>query len=159
MQETDPTDEVTSKTVWPAVAVKLFVLASSALALGSTKWTLKNIHSWVSGKLRHIIVYGTGKIYLLGYGGLECIDNNNQAIRVEESLILGYDCRKLFSTVRTETFWPFLRGMTSLFDYQFSGPGYVIRQNAMPNNQRNSDNPLMKTIDAILNGIGKVFGF
>ena len=73
--------------------------------------------------------------------------------------MIGYDSRSVFRTVRTETFWPYFRNKTSLFDYSFGGPGLTLLETAKAPGAKASDNPLKRTFDAILNVIGKFLGF
>ena len=124
-----------------------------------TKWNFVNLNSWVSGSFRKILFYGTGTLYIRGYGGVNAIDCGNSPRNMEEDFVIGYDSRSVFRTVRTETFWPYFRNKTSLFDYAFSGPGLTLSETAKPSGAKNTDNPLKRTLDAILNPIGKLLGF
>jgi predicted nucleic acid-binding Zn-ribbon protein len=124
-----------------------------------TKWNFINLHSWVCGSFRKILFCGTGTLYIRGYGGVNAIDCSNSPRNVEENFVIGYDSRSVFRTVRTETFWPYFRNKTSLFDYSFLGPGLALSEIAKPPGAKASDNPLKRTLDAIINGIGKLLGF
>ncbi len=121
------------------------------------RWHVRSLHHWIAGRLRHILFCGTGTVYVTGHGGVE-VNPARQATVIEEALVLGYDSRAAFATVRTETFWPYLRGKTSLFDYRFDAGRLAIRQTSIPDTVRRG-NPLVRTVDALLNGIGKLFGF
>jgi hypothetical protein len=78
---------------------------------------------------------------------------------VEESLVVGSDARAAFSAIRTETFWPFFRGRTSLFDYRYDGGRSFLRQTSVPAIDRARGNALMRTVEGALNGIGNLLGF
>jgi hypothetical protein len=100
---------------------------------------------------------GTGVVYVSGTGGVDLCAQDAPVV-IEEALVLGYDSRAAFATVRTETFWPYFRGKTSLFDYRFEGRHAAIRQTtALP--AARQGNPYVRTVDAVLNGIGKLLGF
>lgn len=124
----------------------------------TTQWNFRSLHSWISGRLRHILFCGTGSIYLCGYGGIRSVSPGVN-YRIEEALVLGFERQLEFATARTETFWPYYRGKTSLFDYKFNGVHNVIAQHALPVSLRESSNPFIRAVDTILNGIGKLIGF
>jgi uncharacterized protein (AIM24 family) len=122
------------------------------------RWHLRSLHHWIAGRVRHILFVGTGTVYVTGTGGVALCGGSAPVI-VEEALVLGYDSRTAFATVRTETFWPYFRDKTSLFDYRFEGGHGAIRQTALAANARRNANPFVRTVDAVLNGVGKLLGF
>jgi hypothetical protein len=124
----------------------------------ATQWNINSLHSWISGRLRHILFRGTGSIFITGYGGIRPVIPNID-YRVEEALVLGFEQQVEFGTARTETFWPYYKNKTSLFDYRFTGNRNVIAQHALPASMRASGNPFIRAVDAILNGAGKLIGF
>lgn len=143
----------------PGIVLKpgVVVAIRGAIILQS-RWRLGNLHAWISGRLRHILFSGTGTLYLTGHGGVEWISTTAPVV-VEEALVLGYDGRAAFATDRTETFWPYFRDRTSLFDYRFPGGQAFLRQTAAPLHTRVASNPFMRTVNAVLNAVGKVLGF
>jgi uncharacterized protein (AIM24 family) len=124
----------------------------------TTRWRLGSLHSWISGRLRTILFRGTGAIFVCGYGGVRSFVPGAD-YRIEEALVLGFDGALDFAVARTETFWPYYRNKTSLFDYRFSGNRQVIAQQALPEAKRASGNPFVRTVNAVLNGIGNLLGF
>lgn len=142
----------------PGVVLKpgAVVAVSGAIRL-RPRWHLTSLHHWIAGRIRHILFCGTGTIYLAGHGGVEVCAEREPMV-VEEALVLGYDGRAALTTVRTETFWPYFRGKTSLFDYRFAGGHLAIRQTCTPAQSRRG-NPLVRTVDALLNGLGRLLGF
>lgn len=121
-----------------------------------TRWNLLNLHSWIAGRLRYILFSGTGRLFLQGMGGVDAVRLNGQTVRISESILTAFDTNLSFSTARTETFWPYYRSMTPLFDYQFEGDGLILRQTAPPS--KASDSATVRIFDALLNGIGKLLG-
>lgn len=123
-----------------------------------TRWTLMNAHAWVSGSLRHILFTGTGVLYVRGRGGVVAHDIDGQHIRLEEARVSGYDAALQLEAVRTETFWPYFRRRTSLFDLAFTGDGLVLYHKSVALAERRASNPVVRVIDTILRTIGKVLG-
>jgi hypothetical protein len=142
----------------PGVVLKpgAVVAVSGAVTL-RPRWHVGSLHHWIAGRVRHILFCGTGTVYIAGHGGVETCGVQEPVV-LEEALVLGYDARAAFATVRTETFWPYLRGRTSLFDYRFAGGHWVIRQTSAAPAAR-SGNPFVRTVDAVLNGLGRLLGF
>lgn len=122
-----------------------------------TQWHLGSLHHWIAGRIRHIQFCGTGTVYVAGSAGVE-LCAAEQPVVIEEALVLGYDSRATFATVRTETFWPYYRDKTSLFDYRFEGGQVAIRQTASAADARANANPFTRAIESVLNGIGKLLG-
>jgi uncharacterized protein (AIM24 family) len=143
----------------PGIVLKpgVVVAIQGAISIQS-RWRLGSVHAWISGRLRHILFTGTGTLYLTGHGGLDW-HTTDAPVVVEEALVLGYDGRAAFATARTETFWPYFRNRTSLFDYRFPGGQGFVRQTAAPAGARTRANPFMRTVDAIFSSVGKVLGF
>ena len=121
-----------------------------------TQWSLRSLHSWVAGRVRHIIFYGTGTLYVAGHAGVQGVVHE-QPVVVEEALVVGHATDAGFATVRTETFWPYFRDRTSLFDYRFDC-GFVLRQTACGEIARRDQNLFLRAVDAVLGGVGKLLG-
>lgn len=112
----------------------LVVRPSSIVAISgnlqlTTCWKLASIHSWISGRLRHVIISGDGILYLCGYGNVHS-ETPQSKQRMSDNLLIAHDPGTFFRTVRTETFWPFLRGKAVLYDLQFEDQGLVVYQSA-----------------------------
>lgn len=133
------------------------VVAVSGAVTMRPRWHVNSLHHWIAGRVRHILFGGTGTVYVTGHGGVEAW-GAREPVGLEEALVLGYDARAAFATVRTETFWPYLRDRTSLFDYRFDGGHWVLRQLTAPTAARHA-NPFVRVVDALLNGLGRLLGF
>ncbi|PZU99275.1 MAG: hypothetical protein DCE90_01810 [Pseudanabaena sp.] len=123
-----------------------------------TRW-IWSFHSWLTGQHRYIIFYGTGKLYLEGNGGIYAMEVSPAKTSVESHLLIGFDSRLGYSTIRTETFWPYFRNKVSLIDNQLSGKGVFLRQAVAPTKKLT---PLEKNFQFISNFtsiVGKFFGF
>lgn len=132
------------------------VVAISGNMKLNTRWTLLNLHSWVAGRLRYIIFSGTGSLYIKGMAGVDPVPISGRGVRLSEHILIAFETRLSFSTVRTETFWPYYRRLTPLFDYHFEGDGTVLRQTA--SDAKRIDSATIRVFDVLLNGIGKLLG-
>jgi hypothetical protein len=134
------------------------VIAISGNIQLKARWSMFNLHSWLSNRLRLILFAGTGSIYVKGYGNLET-DTLTPERRLSDYLLLGFESVCSYRTVRTETFWHYLRGTASLYDIQIVKPGMVIRQTAaietLKDGQRRSpEGRLQAILELLLKPLG-----
>ncbi len=123
-----------------------------------TQWVW-SFHSWLTGQHRYIIFYGTGKLYLEGSGGIYVMESAPAKTSVESHLLIGFDSRLGYSTIRTETFWPYFRNKVSLIDNQFSGKGVFLRQAVATVKVLTPMEKNFQFISNLTSIIGKFFGF
>jgi hypothetical protein len=123
-----------------------------------TQWVW-SFHSWLTGRHRYIIFYKTGKLYLEGSGGIYGMEVSPAKTSVESHLLMGFDSRLGYSTIRTETFWPYFRSKVSLIDNQFSGKGIFLRQAVVPVKELTPLERNFPFISNLTSMIGKFFGF
>ena len=135
-----------------------FIVGISGDIQVKTQWVW-SFHSWVTGQHRYIIFYGTGNLYLEGNGGIYVTEVSPERTSVESHLLIGFDSRLGYSTICTETFWPYFRNKVSLIDNQFSGKGVFLSHTIDPKKELT---PLEKNFQFISNFtsiVGKFFGF
>ena len=123
-----------------------------------TQWSW-SLHSWLTGQHRYIIFYGTGQLYLEGRGGIYAMETSPAKTSVESRLLVGFDSQLAYSTIRTETFWPYFRNKISLIDSQFSGKGIFLRQAIAPVKKLTPLERNFQFIGNLVSMIGKFFGF
>jgi uncharacterized protein (AIM24 family) len=123
-----------------------------------TQWVW-SFHSWLTGQHRYIIFYGTGKLYLEGSGGIYVMESSPAKTSVESHLLIGFDSRLGYSTIRTETFWPYFRNKVSLIDNQFSGKGVFLRQAVATVKVLTPMEKNFQFISNLTSIVGKFFGF
>jgi uncharacterized protein (AIM24 family) len=123
-----------------------------------TQWVW-SLHSWLTGQHRYIIFYETGKLYLEGRGGIYVMQTSPAKTSIESQVLVGFDSQLAYSTIRTETFWPYFRNKISLIDNQFSGKGVFFRQAVAPLKNLTPLERNFQFISNIVSMIGKFFGF
>jgi hypothetical protein len=126
-----------------------------------TRWSFLNLHSWLSGQHRFIIFYGTGRIFVEGQEGVAGMSPGRKRMRLEEPLLMGFDSGLEYAVSRTETFWPYFRGRTALFDLEFQGDGMFLRQIAPDSGNRPKTlaEKIFSGVTSSFQVIGKFFGF
>ena len=126
-----------------------------------TVWSFK-LHNLISMRLRHIVFFGTGTIFIIGGRGIDVqrIEPGSHAIhKIEDGVLVGYVPGAAYSLCRTQTFWAYFRGMTSLLDYKLCG-GTFLTQNLVGRHEKEVlGSGLDRFLSVLLNGIGKLLGF
>ena len=126
-----------------------------------TVWSFK-LHNLISMRLRHIVFFGTGTIFIIGGRGIDVqrIEPGSSAVhKIEDGVLVGYVPGAAYSLCRTQTFWAYFRGMTSLLDYKLCG-GTFLTQNLVGRNEKEVlGSGLDRFLSVLLNGIGKLLGF
>ena len=126
-----------------------------------TVWSFK-LHNIISMRLRHIVFFGTGTIFIIGGRGIDVqkIEPGSSAIhKIEDGVLVGYVPGAAYSLCRTQTFWAYFRGMTSLLDYKLCG-GTFLTQNLVGKQEKEVlGSGLDRFLSVLLNGIGKLLGF
>ena len=126
-----------------------------------TVWSFK-LHNLISMRLRHIVFFGTGTIFIIGGRGIDVqrIEPGSRAVhKIEDGVLVGYVPGAAYSLCRTQTFWAYFRGMTSLLDYKLCG-GTFLTQNLVGRQEKEVlGSGLDRFLSVLLNGIGKLLGF
>lgn len=123
-----------------------------------TRWSF-HPHDLLSGRIRQIILSGSGSLLVTGAWGVEeAVPAEGQDWRIEDGLLLGYSTGAEYSLCRTETFWHYFRGQTTLFDRRIRR-GIFFTQNNRQDFRKNGGTFLERTANALLNGIGGLLGF
>ena len=126
-----------------------------------TVWSFK-LHNLISMRLRHIVFFGTGTIFIIGGRGIDVqrIEPGSCEVhKIEDGVLVGYVPGAAYSLCRTQTFWAYFRGMTSLLDYKLCG-GTFLTQNLVGRSEKEVlGSGLDRFLSVLLNGIGKLLGF
>ena len=70
-----------------------------------TRWSF-HLHNILSGRIRQIILAGTGTLLVTGSWGVDAArPEEGQDWRIEDDLLFGYSTDAEYSLCRTETFW------------------------------------------------------
>ena len=122
-----------------------------------TFWNF-SLHNILAGKIRQVILFGSGRIFIYGIQGIDDLTAQNKNFKIESSLLIGYDAHAAYSLCRTETWWHYFRKESELFDIQIQD-GVFIKQATRGVYSNPAANWLEKFVNFILNGIGSVLGF
>ncbi|PWF40342.1 hypothetical protein C7C56_026245 [Massilia glaciei] len=129
----DPFSEVVLLTL-PKGAAMVFqpralvgvVVADDAPLVIDRCWRLGSLHAWLSLQLRYLVFRGPVTLVVRGCRGVRS-EAAGGGRRISQFATLGFSANLAYSTMRCETFFPYLRGRESLFHDRFEGgPGQFI---------------------------------
>ncbi len=117
------------------------------------RWGIQSFATW---QVRYIMFAGTGSLIVQGSGDVVETSPRGRSMRMEQSLVMGFDARLTAGVDRTEVFWPYLWGRTPLVDHEFTGPHAFFWQKSSADGP---SNPIAKVFDAVFSAFGKLLGF
>lgn len=91
----------------------------------SSYWRLSSLHAWLTLQLRFIVFRGPATLIVRGCRGVR-LESAGQGRAISQSATLGFSTDVLYSTVRSETFIPYLRGQQALLNDRFDGDGIYL---------------------------------
>ena len=117
------------------------------------RWGIQSFATW---QVRYILFSGTGSLIVQGSGDVVATSPCGGTTRMEQHLVMGFDCRLSVGVNRTEVFWPYLWGRTPLVDDEFTGSYPLFWQKASTGGP---SNPVARAFDAFFSAFGKLLGF
>jgi hypothetical protein len=103
----------------PRGLVGLICDANQPLAI-SSHWRLGSLHAWLTLQLRFIVFRGPVTLIVRGCRGVR-LERAGQGRAISQSATLGFTTDVRYSTMRSETFLPYLRGQQALLNDRFDG--------------------------------------
>ncbi|MFZ4874338.1 hypothetical protein ACL9RI_04570 [Janthinobacterium sp. Mn2066] len=91
----------------------------------SSHWRLGSLHAWLTLQLRFIVFRGPATLIVRGCRGVR-LERAGQGRSISQSATLGFSTDVLYSTMRSETFIPYLRGQQALLNDRFDGDGVYL---------------------------------
>ena len=91
----------------------------------SSHWRLASLHAWLTLQLRFIVFRGPVTLIVRGTRGVR-IEPAGQGRSISQAATLGFSTGVLYSTTRSETFIPYLRGQQALLNDRFDGDGIYL---------------------------------
>lgn len=104
--------------------------AGQPLAI-SSHWRLGSLHAWLTLQLRFIVFRGPVTLIVRGCRGVR-LERAGQGRSISQSATLGFSTDVLYSTMRSETFIPYLRGQQALLNDRFDGRNGVYLYEETP---------------------------
>ncbi|KAB8057367.1 hypothetical protein GCN74_21005 [Janthinobacterium sp. FT14W] len=139
----------------PRGLVGLITDTDESLAI-SSHWRLASLHAWLTLQLRFIVFRGPVTLIVRGCRGVR-LERAGQGRSISQAATLGFSTNVLYSTLRSETFIPYLRGQQALLNDRFDGGDGVYLYEETPRHGKQPGNTgswFEGATDAIL----KVFG-
>lgn len=139
----------------PRGLVGLITDAGQPLAI-SSHWRLGSLHAWLTLQLRFIVFRGPVTLIVRGCRGVR-LERAGQGRSISQSATLGFTTDVLYSTLRSETFIPYLRGQQALLNDRFDGDNGVY---LYEETQRHGKQPgkVGSWFEGFTDAILKVFG-
>ncbi|WP_426077525.1 hypothetical protein [Janthinobacterium sp. PSPC3-1] len=91
----------------------------------SSHWRLASLHAWLTLQLRFIVFRGPVTLIVHGTRGVR-MEPAGQGRSISQAATLGFSTGVLYSTTRSETFIPYLRGQQALLNDRFDGDGIYL---------------------------------
>ncbi|WP_300752616.1 hypothetical protein [Janthinobacterium sp.] len=91
----------------------------------SSHWRMGSLHAWLTLQLRFIVFRGPATLIVRGCRGVR-LERAGQGRAISQSATLGFSTEVLYSTVRSETFIPYLRNQQALLNDRFDGDGLYL---------------------------------
>ena len=91
----------------------------------SSHWRLASLHAWLTLQLRFIVFRGPLTLIVRGTRGVR-MEPAGQGRSISQAATLGFSTGVLYSTTRSETFIPYLRGQQALLNDRFDGAGIYL---------------------------------
>jgi hypothetical protein len=139
----------------PRGLVGLVCDANQPLAL-SSHWRLGSLHAWLTLQLRFIVFRGPVTLIVRGCRGVR-LERAGQGRSISQSATLGFTTDVLYSTMRSETFLPYLRGQQALLNDRFDGGNGVYLYEETPRHGK-QPGKVGSWFEGFTDAILKVFG-
>ncbi|MGF6116543.1 hypothetical protein ABIE30_000789 [Janthinobacterium lividum] len=139
----------------PRGLVGLITDAGQPLAI-SSHWRLGSLHAWLTLQLRFIVFRGPITLIVRGCRGVR-LERAGQGRSISQSATLGFTTDVLYSTLRSETFIPYLRGQQALLNDRFDGDNGVYLYEETPRHGK-QPGKVGSWFEGFTDAILKVFG-
>ncbi|MGK5047761.1 hypothetical protein ACQ4WP_17975 [Janthinobacterium sp. GB4P2] len=122
----------------------------------SSHWRLGSLHAWLTLQLRFIVFRGPVTLIVRGCRGVR-LERAGQGRSISQSATLGFSTDVLYSTLRSETFIPYLRGQQALLNDRFDGANGVYLYEETPRHGK-QPGKVGSWFEGFTDAILKVFG-
>ena len=122
----------------------------------SSHWRLGSLHAWLTLQLRFIVFRGPVTLIVRGCRGVR-LERAGQGRSISQSATLGFTTDVLYSTLRSETFLPYLRGQQALLNDRFDGNNGVYLYEETPRHGK-QPGKVGSWFEGFTDAILKVFG-
>ena len=116
-----------------------------------------SIHNILSGKLRQVQFYGTGRILIAGAWGISEKSVTGHPYMIDDRMIIALSGDSGYTICRAGSWWHYFRKKSPLFNVRVLF-GKVILQNHLWDYRRPDATLLEKIVNLSLNGIGSFLG-
>jgi hypothetical protein len=119
-------------------------------------WRLGSMHAWLTLQLRYLVFHGPATLIVHGSRGVR-VEPAGRGRLISQSSTLGFSANVAYSTVRSETFYPFYQGKTALLQDRFEGASGYYVYDETPRGGKNA-NFFERGLEGFSDAVLKVFG-
>jgi hypothetical protein len=83
-------------------------------------WRLGSLHAWLTLQMRYLVFHGNAKLIVQGCRGIR-VEAAESGRSINQAATIGFSANVNYTTIRTETFWPYLTSKQALFNDCFAG--------------------------------------
>lgn len=148
-------DEGDALVLQPHYLVGILQLRAQPLRITS-HWRLGSLSAWLTLQLRYLVFHGPGSLVVKGSRGI-CVESADSGRLINQAATMGFSAGLLYSTVRSETFVPYLQGTQGLFKDRFAGsPGFYVYEEMPYAGKRSGITG--RGLEVLMDSVRSVFG-
>jgi hypothetical protein len=122
----------------------------------TSHWRLGSLHAWLTLQLRYLVFHGPATLIVKGSRGVR-VEPAGHGRLISQASTLGFSSGLAYSTVRSETFYPYYKGRTALLQDRFEGnAGYYVYDETPRGGKKG--NVLERGLEGFSDAVLKVFG-
>lgn len=119
-------------------------------------WRLGTLHAWLTLQLRYLVFDGPATLVVRGSRGVR-VEAAGRGRLISQEATLGFSANLDYSTVRSDTFFPYYMGHVALLQDRFTGgPGHYVYDETPRGGKQG--NIASRGLEGLMNGVLKAFG-
>jgi len=119
-------------------------------------WRLGSLHAWLTLQLRYLVFRGPVTLIVKGCRGVK-VEAAGSGRSISQTATLGFSANVAYSTIRSETFFPYLMSKQALFHDHFEGQSGFYMYEETPRGGKKSGS-VERGFEGMTDAVLKVFG-
>lgn len=159
----DPLSEVALLSLPPGAALVLqprglvgVIYRTDTPLVITRHWRLGSLHAWLTLQLRYLVFRGPVTLIVKGCRGVK-VEAAGSGRSISQTATLGFSANVSYSTIRSETFFPYLMGKQALLNDHFAGASGFYVYEETPRGGKKSGS-VERGLEGMTDAVLKVFG-